>query len=159
MTRIGLLFGLLPLSWIVAGCGTAPGIGEAQDRWIDLTHALSSESILWPTAECLFSFYLSDGRVLDCDADGVELDSSPQPGGDITGHRFPCSVKRIPCIFPAEQGSAPRDQFAPDSPHRHTGCGYSELSTGLDDGSGEARDLAGCWRPGSVGSEPGTDQI
>ena len=27
--------------------------------------------------------------------------------------------EEIPCIFPAYQGTAARDEFSPDSPHRH----------------------------------------
>jgi len=36
-------------------------------------------------------------------------------------HEFSLQYEGVfaPCIFPAYQGSAPRDQFALDSPHRH----------------------------------------
>lgn len=46
MTRMRFLF-LLP--WMLAGCATGPG--DAEGHWIDLTHALSSASVFWPTAE------------------------------------------------------------------------------------------------------------
>ena len=52
MGRIRLSF---LLAWVVLGCATAmdsaPGPGQGEGRWIDLTHALSSEAIFWPTAE------------------------------------------------------------------------------------------------------------
>jgi hypothetical protein len=31
----------------------------------------------------------------------------------------PLNFGELPCIFPAYQGSAPKDPFAPDSPDRH----------------------------------------
>ncbi len=39
-------------------------------------------------------------------------------------------IGEIPCIFPAKQGSVPRDEFAPDSPHRHSVCHSREFEVG-----------------------------
>ena len=60
--------------------------------------------------------------------------------------------------FPAEQGSTPRDQFAPDSPHRHPVCGCRDFPSGSEDGSGRAREFAGCWQLSSFDPEPERDR-
>jgi hypothetical protein len=41
------------------------------------------------------------------------------------------------------QGNTPRDEFPPDSPHRHPGTGCRDFPLGFEDGSGKAREFAG----------------
>ena len=66
------------------------------------------------------------------------------------------SLGEFPCIFPVDQGIAPRDEFAPDSPHRHPGSGCRDFPLGSEDGSGKAREFAACWRLRSFDSEAET---
>jgi hypothetical protein len=63
------------------------------------------------------------------------------------------------CIFPVEQGSAPRDEFAPDFVHRHQGNKSRDFPLGFEDGSGKAREFAGCWRLRSFDTEVETGLI
>ena len=68
-------------------------------------------------------------------------------------------IEEIPCIFPAKQGSIPRDQWPSNSPHRHTGTGCRDFPLGSEDGSGKARDSAGCWWSTSFDPEPETARL
>ncbi len=58
--------------------------------------------------------------------------------------------RSFPCTFPADQGSAPRDEFAPDSPHRQLVCVSAVGSPGARVRSRKSRRVAGFWggRPG-----------
>ena len=62
----------------------------------------------------------------------------------------------FPCIFPANQGSAPRDEFATDCTHRHSVCCCRDYPPSSKIRSGNSRDSAGFWRSGSRASEPET---
>ncbi len=62
----------------------------------------------------------------------------------------------FPCIFPANQGIAARDEFAPDSPHRHWAHRHTDFPIGRSKTSGKFRDSAGFWRLGSFEFEPET---
>ena len=62
----------------------------------------------------------------------------------------------FPCIFPAKQGFPSKDEFPSDSPHRHPGSGCRDFPLGSEDGSGKAREFAGCWRLRSFDTEPET---
>jgi hypothetical protein len=68
----------------------------------------------------------------------------------------PSNSGKFPCIFPVYQGSALRDEFGQDSPHRHPGSGCRDFPPGSQDGSGKAREFAGCWRLRSIDSEAET---
>ncbi len=62
----------------------------------------------------------------------------------------------FPCIFPADQGSRPRDEFAPDSPHRHSVCCCRDFPRALGHSPRNSRDSAGFCAFDSGASEPET---
>jgi hypothetical protein len=53
--------------------------------------------------------------------------------------------RRIPCIFPADQGSRPRDGFAPDCLHRQLVGGFGDCEAGAHCGPPKPRIFAGFW--------------
>jgi hypothetical protein len=74
---------------------------------------------------------------------------APAPPGRSDSRRFPC-------IFPADQGIARRDRFAPDSPHRNRVCVSRDFLHMFQEGSINSRDSAGFWRLGCFDYEPET---
>jgi len=64
------------------------------------------------------------------------------------------SFGEFPCTFPVDQGGAPRDEFAPDSPHRHRVCVSGDSSSTDRRRPRNSRDSAGFWLLGSDQSEP-----
>jgi len=62
----------------------------------------------------------------------------------------------FPCIFPANQGFAPRDEFARDCPHRHSVCRCGDFPRALGHSLRNPRDSAGSWSPSPRVSEPET---
>ena len=66
------------------------------------------------------------------------------------------SLAEFPCIFPADQGKDSRDEFAPDSPHRHPVCASRDCPQLSKFSPRSSRDSAGFWRLGSFEFEPET---
>ncbi len=62
----------------------------------------------------------------------------------------------FPCIFPANQGFAPRDEFATDCTLRHLVCCRGDFPHASRYSPRNSRDSAGFWRSGSRASEPET---
>jgi hypothetical protein len=62
----------------------------------------------------------------------------------------------FPCIFPANQGFAPRDEFATDCTLRHPVCCCRDFPPSSRNRSRNSRDSAGFWRSGASASEPET---
>ncbi len=52
---------------------------------------------------------------------------------------------RFPCIFPAHQGSRPRDEFAPDCLHRQVVRDFGDSATGAPSDGEFSRHSAGFW--------------
>jgi hypothetical protein len=85
------------------------------------------------------------------------------PGGAPKGDPFteaaspgPPDSGVFPCIFPANQGSAPRDEFATDCTLRHSVCWCRDFPRAPRSNPRNSRDSAGFWRSGSDESEPET---
>jgi hypothetical protein len=68
----------------------------------------------------------------------------------------PPEIGVFPCILPANQGSAPRDEFATDCTHRHLVCRCGDFPRALGHSLRNPRDAAGSWPPGPRVSEPET---
>ncbi len=66
------------------------------------------------------------------------------------------SLEGFPCIFPVDQGSDSRDEFAPDCAHRHSVCGCGDFPTAVGNSPKNLRDSAGSWPSSSGVSEPET---
>jgi hypothetical protein len=64
--------------------------------------------------------------------------------------------KRLPCIFPVDQGFGPRDEFAMDCQHRHPVCGCRDFAPATRDHPRNSRAFAGSWERGTAESEPET---
>ena len=63
---------------------------------------------------------------------------------------------RFPCIFPAHQGSRPRDEFAPDCLHRHLVCCCRDFPSAAGSSPRNSRDSAGFWPSSPDAPEPET---
>jgi hypothetical protein len=62
----------------------------------------------------------------------------------------------FPCIFPADQGSRPRDELAPDSPHRHSVCWCRDFARKFRHRPRKSCDSARFWPSSSGAPEPET---
>ncbi len=66
------------------------------------------------------------------------------------------SFEGFPCIFPVDQGSDSRDEFAIDSTHRHLVCACRNFPRTPRYSLRNLRDSAGSWRSGLRASGPET---